>query len=48
MGMRMLMQMSNDLLTVAAHTSDVQKLREDRGSNRPREFARSQTDVPRD
>ncbi|HLG68516.1 MAG TPA: enoyl-CoA hydratase-related protein [Acidimicrobiales bacterium] len=43
MGMRMLMQMSNDLLTVAAHTSDVQRLREQRGSSRPRQWAEQQT-----
>ncbi len=43
MGMRMLMQMSNDLLTVAGHTSDVQRLREERGSNRPRQWAERRT-----
>jgi enoyl-CoA hydratase len=43
MGMRMLMQMSNDMLTAAAGTSDVRQLREQRGANRPRQWAQQQT-----
>jgi enoyl-CoA hydratase len=43
MGMRMLMQMSNDLLIVAANSSDVRKLGEQRGRSRPRQWAAAQT-----
>jgi len=45
MGMRMLMQMSNDLLIVAGVSSDVARLREERGRARPREWAASKTDL---